>query len=126
MSAPGAPSRPFSDVLLEAAARVDELDRSELARLLMRAAIRLRLVDRVALSLEHIPVAAYHLLRRLSHGPVPVAALHGREDQGLVSFLVSRELAVLDNDGTTLEITPVGEELGSIADERSSHSPEQA
>jgi hypothetical protein len=125
MSAPGARPRPFSDVLLEAAARVDELDRTELARLLMRAAIRLRLVDKVALSLEHIPVAAYHLLRRLSHGPVAFAALHGREDEDLVGFLVSRDLAVLSEDGTTLAITPVGEELGSIADERSLHLPEQ-
>lgn len=110
--------RPFSDLLLEAAARVDEMPSQELSRLLMKAAIRLRVIDQAGAKLEHIPVYAYHLLRRLSLGPVAVRTLFGGEDEGAVQFLVSRGLATTAGNGELLEITPAGQEIGEIADER--------
>jgi hypothetical protein len=102
---------------MEAAARVDELPHSDLARLLVKAAIRLRLAENNT-RLEHIPVSAYHLLRRLSREAVPLESLFGREDKGLIDFLVTRKLASHGTDGASLLITPEGEELGTIADER--------
>jgi hypothetical protein len=103
---------------MEAAARADELTREEVARLLMKAAIRLRVIRDTGIKLEHIPVYAYHLLRRISQGPVEVATLFGREDQGVMEYLLSRELVTKSEDGRLLCITPAGEELGEIADER--------
>lgn len=108
--------RPFSDRLMEAAARIDELPSNEVARLLIRAAVRLRLAQS-GTRVEHIPVAAYHLLRRLSREAVPTASLHGREDEALISFLLTRHLAEASPDGSMLTITAEGEELGTIADE---------
>ena len=114
--------KPFSDQLLEAAARVDELSRDELAKLLMKAAIRLRVLQTVGPKLEHIPVYAYHLLRRISQEPVNLATLFGRENEAAVKFLVSRDLAGKSKDGF-LTITAAGEELGEIANERTSGRP---
>jgi hypothetical protein len=110
--------KPFSDQLMEAAARVDELSRDELARLLMKAAIRFRVMDATGIKLEHIPVYAYHLLRRTSHAPVEVATLFGQEDEGAVAFLLSRGLVTKSADGKLLQITTAGNELGEIAEER--------
>jgi hypothetical protein len=109
----------FSDRLMEAAARVDELPHEELAKLLMKAAIRLRVIQQTGVTLEHIPVYAYHLLRRISHGPVDTTTLFGREDEEAVAFLLSRDLIVRSEKNDLLEITRAGEELGEIADERS-------
>jgi hypothetical protein len=103
--------------LLEAAARVDELSREDLARLLMKAAVRLRVIQQAGPRLEHVPVAAYELLRRLAVRPLPVAGLHARSDRTALEFLVSRQLAELSADGEFLMITMAGSELGEIADE---------
>jgi hypothetical protein len=109
---------PLSAQLMEAAARVDELPHEQLARLLMKAAIRLRVIQTTGSKLEHIPVYAYHLLRRISHEPVDASTLFGREDEEAVQFLLSRDLVRKSDDGRLLEITSAGEELGEIADER--------
>lgn len=103
---------------MEAAARASELSHEEVARLLEKAATRLRVVQQTGIKLEHIPVYAYHLLRRISHGPVSAATLFGREDEEAVVFLLSRELVARSDDGNLLKITATGEELGEIADER--------
>jgi len=103
---------------MEAAARLDEISREEIARLLMKAAVRLRVIQATGIKLEHIPVYAYHLLRRISQGPVEVATLFGRDDEGAVDYLLSRGLVTVSEDGKLLRITPAGEELGEIADER--------
>ena len=66
--------------------------------------------------LEYVPVRAYHVLRRLSQAPVETGSMHGREDEGLVRFLVSRGLAV-EADGM-LKITVAGKAIGEIEDER--------
>lgn len=108
----------LSDVLMDAALRVDEVPPEELSRLLMKAAIRLRVIQQTGVKLEHIPVYAYHLLRRIARDPVAASTLHGQEDGEAVAFLVSRELIRASEDGETLGITPAGEELGEIADER--------
>lgn len=110
--------KPFSDELMDAAARVAELPQEEVARLLMKAATRLRVVQQTGIKLEHIPVYAYHLLRRISHGPVAAETLFGREDDEAVAFLLSRGLIARSDDGGFLKITATGEELGEIADER--------
>lgn len=115
MADPGDTPRPLSDRLMEAATRIHELQPEEVARLLMKAAIRLRVIDRAGPKLEHIPVYAYHLLRRLSREVVPLSTLFGQEDEAAVNFLLSRELAAMD--GRSLAITPLGEEVGEIADE---------
>ena len=115
--------KPFSDQLLEAAARVDELSRDELAKLLMKAAIRLRVLQTVGPKLEHIPVYAYHLLRRISREPVDLSSLFGRENEEAVKFLMSRDLASKSDDGLVLKITAAGEELGEIANEGTSGRP---
>lgn len=109
--------KPFSDQLMEAAARVDELSRDELARLLMKAAIRFRVIDTTGIKLEHIPVYAYHLLRRISLAPVEEGTLFGQEDEAAVAFLLSRGLVTKSEDGK-LQITSAGNELGEIAEER--------
>lgn len=66
--------------------------------------------------LEYIPVQAYHLLRRLSRGPLEIKTLHGADDEGIVAFLVSRGLARRDKG--SLVITPDGKDIGEINDER--------
>jgi hypothetical protein len=116
MSARPTPRR-FSDELLEAAARVDELPREDVARLLMKAAIRLRVIQQAGAKLEHIPVAAYDLLRQLARHPIKVADLYGRPSQGALDFLISRQLAERSADGAFLMITTAGNELGEIAEE---------
>lgn len=110
--------KPFSDQLMEAAARVEELSREDLARLLVKAAIRFRVIDTSGSKLEHIPVYAYHLLRRISQTPVDIATLFGQEDESAMVFLLSRELVKVSEDGKLLWITNAGSELGEIADER--------
>jgi hypothetical protein len=111
-------TRPLSEQLLEAAARVDEMPRDDLARLLMKAAVRLRVLADTGAPLEHVPVYAYHLLRRLSQAPVPLSILYGQDDESAVTFLHSRALATTSADGKFLTITAAGEALGEIADER--------
>ena len=117
---PPEPTTPktFSDQLMAAAARVGELPNEEVARLLVKAAVRLRVVHETGIKLEHIPVAAYHLLRRISRGPVAAANEGGRDEEQAVDFLLSRDLIAKSEDGTVLTITAAGEELGEIADER--------
>lgn len=110
--------RPFSDTLLEAAGRVGEIPPDELARLLYKAAMRLRVVQVIGVRLEHIPVSAYHLLRRLAEQPVSIRGLAGRDQEAAVRFLTSRGLAALDDEQGQLVITPSGQEIGEIADER--------
>ena len=110
--------RPLSDRLLEAAARVDELPRDDLARLLMKAAIRLRAVQQTGARLEHVPVYAYHLLRRIAQAPIDKSILYGQDDRTAVAFLLSRDLIRYLDDETTIAVTPAGEEIGEIADER--------
>lgn len=111
------PHRPFSDELLEAAARIDELPSGAIAKLLVKAAIRLRVIQQSGAKLEHIPVSAYHLLRSISRSALPIASLHGRDEKTAVQYLLTRELATRTATGM-LAITPAGEELGEIADER--------
>jgi hypothetical protein len=110
--------KPFSDQLMEAAARVGELPHNEVARLLMKAAIRLRVVQQTGIKLEHIPVQAYHLLRRISRGPISAIHELGREEDDAASFLLSRDLIARSEDASQFFITPAGEELGEVADER--------
>lgn len=110
--------KPFSDALMDAALRVDELPSSELARLLMKAAIRLRVIQQTGATLEHVPVHAYQLLRRIARRPINIAALFSRDDEGAIHFLLSRELIARSGDGQTFIITEAGGELGEIADER--------
>jgi hypothetical protein len=86
----------------------------------MKAAVRLRVIQNVGAKLEHIPVAAYDLLRRLSRDPITVAELHGRADRSGLDFLVSRQLAQLSADGAFLMTTTAGSELGQIAEEPAS------
>lgn len=114
-------TRPLSDRLLEAAARIDELPPEDIARLLMKAAVRLRTIQHTGATLEHVPVDAYHLLRRLSQGPVGLGTLHGRDDEAAVAFLLSRGLAEEPEAGY-LAPTPAGLEIGEIADERDASS----
>lgn len=66
--------------------------------------------------LEYVPVQIYHVLRRLSQGAISTNSMHGREDEGLVQFLLSRGLAV-EIDGM-LHITVAGKAIGEIEDER--------
>ena len=103
---------------MEAAARVDELQHDDLARLLMKAAIRLRVIQASGSKLEHIPVYAYHLLRRVSHDPAEISTLFAAADEAAMAFLLSRDLVRRSDDGLYLMITSAGEELGEIADER--------
>ena len=115
----------LSDVIMDAALRVDEIPSEELSRLLMKAAIRLRVIQQTGVKLEHIPVYAYHLLRRIARAPIAAATLHGQDDGEAVAFLISRELIRASEDGETLSITAAGEELGEIADERGLEQEDQ-
>ena len=63
--------------------------------------------------LEHTPVQAYFVLRRLAQSSIETKTMHGFSDQGLVQFLISRGLAV-ENDGV-LSITAAGRAIGEIA-----------
>jgi hypothetical protein len=112
------PVKPLSAQLMEAAARIDELPHQQLARLLMKAATRLRVIQSTGPKLEHVPVYAYHLLRRISHEPIEVSTLFGKEDAAAVAFLLSRDLVTRSENGRFLKITSAGEELGEIGDER--------
>jgi hypothetical protein len=111
-------AKSLSDILMDAALRVDEVPAERLSQLLMKAAVRLRVIQQTGVKLEHIPVYAYHLLRRISRNPVAAGALHAQEDAEAVAFLISRELIRLSDDGQQLSVTAAGEELGEIADER--------
>jgi hypothetical protein len=117
MAEGGEPHRPFSDELLEAAARIDELPADTIARLLVKAAVRLRVIQHTGAKLEHIPVAAYHLLRTISRSALPIASFHGRDDDEAAHYLLTRQLATTSEAGM-LTITAAGAELGEIADER--------
>jgi hypothetical protein len=61
---------------------------------------------------EHIPVYSYNLLRALGGGPIPLRSLFGTDDEGAVFFLVSRGLAMREED--RLLITAVGRKIGTI------------
>jgi hypothetical protein len=65
---------------------------------------------------EYVPVASYHLLRRLAEGAVETATLFGADDRYAVKFLTSRKLARLS--GTLLTITRGGRAIGEVAEER--------
>lgn len=64
-------------------------------------------------SREFIPVYSYNLLRSLNHGPVALKSLFGSDDEGAVFFLVSRGLAVRDDQ--KLLITDAGRTVGSMS-----------
>jgi hypothetical protein len=68
-------------------------------------------------TLEHIPVHAYELLRRVSEARLPVDTLHGRQDEYGLEFLLSRGLVEKTGDGGFFELTVAGSELGEIAAE---------
>lgn len=70
----------------------------------------------VASKLEHVPVASYHLLRRLDEGAIESATLHGVADQYAVRFLLSRGFAHLS--GSQLTISAKGQAVGEVRDER--------
>jgi len=59
---------------------------------------------------EFIPVYAYNLLRSLNNGRVRLRSLFGSDDEGAVFFLVSRGLAMREQDD--LVITDVGRRVG--------------
>jgi hypothetical protein len=61
---------------------------------------------------EHIPVYAYHLLRRLALDEVDGRTLHGIADEDAVQFLLSRGLA--SREGGLLTITEAGKAIGEI------------
>ena len=63
--------------------------------------------------LEHTPVQAYFVLRRLAQSSIETKTMHGFSDEGLVQFLISRGLAA-ENDGV-LSITTAGRAIGEIA-----------
>jgi hypothetical protein len=115
------PRRPFSDDLLQAAARIEELPPTEVARLLVKAAVRLRVIQQTGVKLEHIPVEAYHLLRSVSRAQVLASTIHGRTAEEALNFLLTRQLATVSSEGV-ITITASGEELGEVADERSESS----
>ncbi len=71
--------------------------------------------DRMPVRPEHIPVYAYHLLRRLALGDVDDRSLHGIADEDAVHFLLSRGLAT--RAGRLLKITDAGKALGEITPE---------
>lgn len=68
--------------------------------------------------LEHVPVASYYLLRRLAEAPIASATLFGADDKYAVRFLISRRLARVT--GSLLTITPSGQAIGEVGDERPS------
>lgn len=102
---------------METATRIHELPLEDVARLLVKAAIRLRLIRQAGVNLEHIPVHAYHLLRQVSQEDFRVATLHARDDLAALEFLLSRQLVQLSPDGSRVAITAAGHELGEIAAE---------
>src|SRR5690606_36154771 len=103
------PLRPFSDDLLQAAARIDELPQTEVARLLVKAAVRLRGIQQTGVKLGHIPVEAHHLLRNTSRSPVLSSTIHGRTAEEALRFLLTRQLATVSGEGM-ITITAAGEE----------------
>jgi hypothetical protein len=108
-------AKPLSDQLLEAVGRLDTLSKPALEDLLRRAAVEMRGIEMSGSgTLEHIPVYCYHLLRRLSQGPVALRTLYGVDDESAVSFLVSRGLAAVR--GETIVSTPAGRAIGEIQD----------
>jgi hypothetical protein len=66
--------------------------------------------------LEHAPVDAYFILRRLAQAPIETKALFGFSNEGLVQFLISRGLAIEANG--FVSITKVGYAIGEIPDDR--------
>ena len=68
------------------------------------------------MSLEHTPVDAYFVLRRLAQAPIEAKALFGVSNEGLVQFLISRGLAVEVNG--LVSITRAGHAIGEIPDDR--------
>ena len=67
-------------------------------------------------SLEHTPVEAYFILRRLAQAPIETKALFGFSNEGMVQFLISRGLAAEEN-GMVL-ITGIGRSIGEVPDDR--------
>jgi len=67
-------------------------------------------------ALEHIPVHAYHLLRRLAADTLSLTRLGGVEEAGAVQFLLSRGLAE-QLDGS-IKATAAGRAIGEVSDER--------
>lgn len=63
---------------------------------------------------EHVPVASYHLLRRLDERAIASATLFGAENEYAVQFLVSRGLA--RRSGSFITITPGGRSVGEIGE----------
>ncbi|SFZ85935.1 hypothetical protein SAMN02983003_3107 [Devosia enhydra] len=61
---------------------------------------------------EHVPVYAYHLLRRLGQHPVSLLSLYGTDDEAAVFFLVSRGLA--ERAAENLLITLDGRRIGNV------------
>lgn len=109
---------PLADRLRAAAGRLDTLTAPQLRQLLRSAATELEAAAAPGRAREHVPVYAYHLLRRLERGPVSIGLLHGIEDEGAVSFLVSRGLARVA--GPALVITPAGGRVGEVEPESGS------
>lgn len=62
---------------------------------------------------EFIPVYAYNLLRNLNQAPVLLRSLFGSDDEGAVFFLVSRGLAIREQE--YLVITDAGRAVGSMS-----------
>ena len=67
-------------------------------------------------SLEHTPVEAYFMLRRLAQSPIETRALFGFSNEGVVQFLVSRGLAAEENG--MVSITGIGRSIGEVPDDR--------
>ena len=112
----GPASEPTRDRLVHQ--HVEELPRAGLDRLLMKAVTRRPAPQVTSDRREHIPVYAYHLLRRVAQNPVPVVTLFGREDDAALAFLLSRGLVTVGAGDDRVGITAAGEELGAISDER--------
>jgi hypothetical protein len=70
--------------------------------------------------LEHTPVQAYFVLRRLAQSSIEIRTMHGFSDEGLVRFLITRGLAV-ENNGVP-SITMAGRAVGEIAAEPESEA----
>jgi len=67
----------------------------------------------VRVKVEHVPVYAYHLLRRLSISAIALESLFGTDDEGAIFFLVSRGLATRFEGNLT--ITDSGRSVGGVA-----------
>lgn len=61
---------------------------------------------------EHIPVDAYHLLRRLNRAPISLQSLQGVDVEAAADFLVSRRLA--RRRSVELVITRAGRGVGQV------------